>query len=119
MNSKRHSGLIITLIGAVGLMTLSSATVRADDGSSNREVAVNLNAGETYVVKGLSAGGTPAVHVINNPNALIVHGDAPGELVLLGASAGQWAIDVKTAEGEKVTYKVNVSSIAKPALDPG
>ncbi|HXZ87076.1 MAG TPA: pilus assembly protein N-terminal domain-containing protein [Candidatus Binataceae bacterium] len=82
-------------------------------------MAVSLNAGETYVIKGLSVGGTPAVHVINNPNALVVHGEAPGELVLLGASAGQWAIDVKTDEGEKVTYKVTVKAIAKPALEPG
>jgi pilus assembly protein CpaC len=118
MNFKRRSGLIITLIGAVGLVTLSSAAIRAAD-DTNREVAINLNAGETYVIKGLSTGGTPAVHVINNPNALVVHGEAPGELVLLGAAAGQWAIDVKTADGEKVTYKVNVTSIAKPPLEAG
>jgi pilus assembly protein CpaC len=117
MNSKRRSGLIITLISAVGLVVLSSAALRAAD-EANREVAVNLNAGESYVIKGLSAGGTPAVHVITNPNALIVHGEAPGELVLLGASAGQWAIDVKTAEGEKVTYKVSVKAIASPFSHP-
>lgn len=117
MDYKRRSGLIITLIGAIGFLVISSAAVRADD--SSREVAVSLNAGETYVIKGLSAGGTPAVHVINNPNALVVHGEAPGELVLLGASAGQWAIDVKTDEGEKVTYNVTVNAIAKPALAPG
>jgi len=118
MDYKRRSGLIISLIGAIGLLALSAAAVRAAD-DSDREVAVSLNAGETYVIKGLSVGGTPAVHVINNPNALVVHGEAPGELVLLGASAGQWAIDVKTAEGDKVTYKVTVTAIAKPAFEPG
>jgi pilus assembly protein CpaC len=118
MSYKRRSGMIISLIGAFGLVALSTASVRADD-SASREVAINLNAGETYVIKGLSTGGTPAVHVLNNPNALIVHGEAPGELVLLGAAAGQWAIDVKTADGEKVRYKVSVQSIAKPALEAG
>lgn len=118
MDYKRRTGLIITLIGAIGLLVLNSAAVRAAD-DSDRQVAVNLNAGETYVIKGLSVGGTPAVHVINNPNALVVHGEAPGELELLGASPGEWAIDVKTAEGEKVTYKVTINAIAKPALEPG
>ena len=32
----------------------------------------------------------------------------PGELALSGTSAGKWKIDVETAAGEKVTYKVNV-----------
>jgi pilus assembly protein CpaC len=118
MSRIRRNGMIISLIGALGLVALSTASVRADD-SASREVSVNLNAGESYVIKGLSTGGTPAVHVLNNPNALIVHGDAPGELVLLGAATGQWAIDVKTADGEKVRYNVSVQSIAKPPLVPG
>ena len=117
MSRIRRNGMIISLIGALGLVALSTASVRADD-SASREVSVNLNAGESYVIKGLSTGGTPAVHVLNNPNALIVHGDAPGELVLLGAATGQWAIDVKTADGEKVRYNVSVQSIAKPPLGP-
>lgn len=96
--------------GAAILLAASSGIISASDG--NREVIpVSLNAGETYVIKNLGADSTPAVHVIKNPNALVVHSGAPGQLVLLGADNGEWALDVTDADGAALTYKVDVHSI--------
>lgn len=78
-----------------------------------RQIAVKLNAGDTYLIKDLSAGATPAVHVVDNPNALVVNSEKPGELALVGESAGKWKIDVETAAGEKVSYKVDVAAVDK------
>ena len=112
----RGLGLSV-VIGAFVLM-IAPGMGRASSGDGAREVAVTLNAGESYVIKDLQSGSTPAVHVLKNPNALIVHSDAPGSLVLLGTSAGEWAIDVKTAEGEAVKYDVSVKAIANPFSNP-
>jgi pilus assembly protein CpaC len=107
------------LIGAISLIILGSGAVRAADNA--RQVSVTINRGDTYVIKDLSKDSTPAVRVIDNPGALIVHSEIPGQLVLLGAEAGQWAIDVKGSDGQKVTYKVSINSIANPSdkLAPG
>ena len=58
-----------------------------------------LNAGESYVINNVSPGEVPAVKVITNPHALVVHNEEPGKVVLLGAEAGEWTISVKTADG--------------------
>jgi len=100
----------------MGLLILSAGLTSGSDGrDSQRQIAVTLNPGETYVIKDLSAGATPAVHVMDNPNALIVNSERPGELALSGTAAGKWKIDVETAAGEKVTYKVNVGDGGSPA----
>src|SRR5712672_1866477 len=92
--------LVHSLLGGMGLLILSAGLARASDGrDSGRQIAITLNPGETYVIKDLSAGATPAVHVMDNPNALIVNSEKPGELALSG-----------TAAGEKVTYKVDVGA---------
>jgi Flp pilus assembly secretin CpaC len=110
MKAKGGRGLISSLLGGLGFLTLAAGLSAASDG---RQVAVTLNAGETYLIKDLSAGSTPAVHVVDNPNALIVNSGKPGELALVGESAGKWKIDVETAAGEKVSYKVEIAAIDK------
>ena len=103
----------------LALMLTAAAVVHAADDSSARKVIfVTLNAGETYVINNVSGGTTPAVHVLDNPHALIVSSDKPGEVVLVAAAAGQWAIDVTTADGEPLRYKVSVNAIANPFTDP-
>lgn len=108
----RSGSLIISLAGAIGLFALGLMPAAASNGSKARQVALTLNAGETYVIKNLSKSGTPAVHVVDNPSALIVHSEAPGQLMVVGAAAGKWSIDVKTADGEAVTYTVSVQPAA-------
>jgi pilus assembly protein CpaC len=110
-----------SIIGAAGLLIATSGIIAASDEANAKVVSVTLNAGETYVIKNLGEDNTPAVHVLKNPNALIVHSEAPGELVLLGAAAGQWALDVKDAAGDPITYRVNIKAIANPTdqLTPG
>ncbi|MGH7934400.1 MAG: type II and III secretion system protein family protein [Candidatus Binataceae bacterium] len=116
MKMKRGCGLAVSIMAATGFLILSTGFA-ADAGN---KVSVTINAGETYVINDLAKDSTPAVHVLKNPNALVVHSDKPGELVILGASAGQWAIDVQTAEGEKVSYDVSVNSLANSnPLKPG
>jgi pilus assembly protein CpaC len=111
----RSGSLIISLAGAIGLFALGLMPAVASNGPKARQVALTLNAGETYVIKNLSKNGTPAVHVVDNPNALIVHSEAPGQLLVVGAAAGKWSIDVKTADGEAVTYTVSVQPAASAA----
>jgi Flp pilus assembly secretin CpaC len=114
MKAKSGSGLVGSLLGGFGLLLLAASVTFASDATgSGRQVAVTLNAGETYLIKDLDAGATPAVHVLDNPNALVVNSDKPGELALQGESAGKWKIDVETAAGNKVSYKVEVA-----AMDP-
>jgi pilus assembly protein CpaC len=101
-------------------LTLTAAAVvhAADDASARKVIFVTLNAGETYVINNVSDGTTPAVHVFNNPHALIVSSDKPGEVLLVAAAAGQWAIDVTTADGQALRYKVSVNAIANPFTNP-
>src|SRR5271170_7817226 len=104
MKAREGRGLFCLLMGALGLLMVpfTAATAASADGS--RQVAVTLSAGESYTIKDISQSSTPGVHVIENPNALIVHGDVPGQLVVLGTSPGQWNINVETTAGDSVTY---------------
>jgi pilus assembly protein CpaC len=79
--------------------------------SEPSEMSLNLNAGESYVINNVSPGETPAVNVITNPHALVVHNEEPGKVVLLGAEAGEWTVAVKTADGGNVKYDVTVKAI--------
>jgi Flp pilus assembly secretin CpaC len=122
MKTQISRELVWSLLGGLGLLILSAGFVSASDGTAStdaaartaRQVSVTLNAGETYVIKGLSQGDTPAVRVRENPNALVVRSEVPGQLALRAASAGEWAIDVKNDAGENVTYKVAVKAPANP-----
>ena len=75
-------------------------------------MALALNAGESYVINNVSPGEAPAVNVIANAHALVVHNEEPGKVVLLGAEAGEWTVSVKTADGNTVKYDVTVKSVA-------
>ena len=89
--------------------------------SAPRQENINLNAGESQVIENLSPDSKPAIRVIQNEHALVVHNEDPSKLVLLGAEKGKWAISVKLKDGEDVTYNINVNSIknAGAPLAPG
>jgi len=81
--------------------------------SAGTEMSLALNAGESYVINNVAPGEAPAVKVVTNPHALVVHNEEPGKVVLLGAEAGEWTVSIKTAAGEQINYDVTVKSIAK------
>jgi Flp pilus assembly secretin CpaC len=107
IRKKLRSGrkLIAVAVGALGFFVFTGYQLA---GSEARTVAVTLGTGEAYTIQDVSMGSTPAVRVVSNPGALVVHTDAPGKIVLLGAAAGSWNIDVTLANGERVTYAVEV-----------
>jgi hypothetical protein len=134
--ANRGWSLIAILMAALGLLLLSGRPVRAQewtrqDNPQNQDkpqkqakrriIPVTINKGETYVISDVSEGGAPGVKPVANPNALVVRTDAPGKIVLVGADAGHWNLDVTLASGEKVTYKVSVKALAPPQgnLTPG
>ena len=96
-------------LAAISMLMLQPGLLLAAD-SGGAEMSVALNAGESYIINNVSPGEVPAVKVIANPHALIVHNEEPGRVVLLGAEAGEWNISVKTADGQ-VNYDVRVRSV--------
>jgi pilus assembly protein CpaC len=111
MKAKRGCGLLPWLVAAVSVLMFRPGLVFAAD-SAATEMSLNLNAGESYVISNVNPGETPAVKVITNPHALVVHNEEPGKIVLLGAEAGEWKIAVKTAAGSQIDYDVTVRSVA-------
>ena len=105
------------------MLMLQPGLLHAAD-SAGAEMSIALNAGESYIINNVSPGEVPAVKVIANPHALVVHNEEPGKVVLLGAEAGEWNISVKTADGP-VNYDVRVKSVGSafdinhPATSPG
>lgn len=91
------------------MLMLQPGLLHAAD-SAGAEMSIALNAGESYIINNVSPGEVPAVKVIANPHALVVHNEEPGKVVLLGAEAGEWNISVKTADGP-VNYDVRVKSV--------
>jgi Flp pilus assembly secretin CpaC len=104
--SRKLSALAVIAFGLVVLVG------RQGVASETRTVPVTINTGEAYTIGNVSPDSTPGVKVVSNPSALIVHTDAPGKIVLQGAAAGTWDIDVTLATGEKVTYAVDVRPAA-------
>ena len=129
--ANRGRNLIAVLMAVLGLLLLSGRPVRAQEWTKQdkpqkkqakrRIIPVTINKGETFVISDVSEGGAPGVKPVSNPNALVVRTDAPGKIVLVGADAGHWNLDVTLASGEKVTYKVSVKALAPPQgdLNPG
>jgi pilus assembly protein CpaC len=72
--------------------------------------SITINRGETYVIKGLSAGSSPEVKPIDNPKALIVNKQPDGNLLVLGADAGIEAVQVQMADGKQEIYTFTVKS---------
>jgi pilus assembly protein CpaC len=124
MNAKRGCGVLPWLVAAISMLMLRPGLLFAAD-SGVTEMSVTLNKGESYVINNVSPGETPAVKVITNPHALVVHNEEPGKVVLLGAEAGEWTISVKTANGGQTEYDVTVRAIASindinhPGTSPG
>ncbi|MFZ0677065.1 type II and III secretion system protein family protein [Candidatus Binatus sp.] len=122
MKSTRGWGLLPWLVAAFSVLALRPGLLFADEGTT---MALSLNAGESYVINNVSPGETPAVSVITNPHALVVHNEEPGKVVLLGAEAGEWTVAVKTSDGTTVKYDVTVKSVGSvfninhPANAPG
>jgi pilus assembly protein CpaC len=121
MKTRRGSGTIDLLPWLVVAMSLFlSQPARAAD-SAPRQEAINLNAGQSQVIENLNPDSKPAIKVIQNGHALVVHNEDPSKLVLLGAEEGKWTISAKLKDGEDVIYNINVSAIrnASAPLDPG
>jgi pilus assembly protein CpaC len=111
MNSRRGCGLLPWLLAAMSLLLLRPGAVLAAD-SSEQQMSLTINAGESYVIDNVSPGSTPSVSVIDNPHALVVHDEEPGKVVLLGAEPGHWDIKVKLASGTLADYDVQVKAVA-------
>jgi Flp pilus assembly secretin CpaC len=124
MKAQRGYGLLLWLVAAISMLMLQPSLLLAAD-SAGTEISVALNVGENYIINNLSPGDVPAVKVITNPHALIVHNEGPGKVSLLGAEAGEWNISVKTAAGDQVNYDVTVKSVGSvfdinhPGTSPG
>jgi len=117
----RGRKLMAALILLSGVSVLNTSFATAAE-ANHRTVSVTINKGETYTIEGVSKNvSSPGIKVTNNPNALVVRTDAPGKIILVGADAGTWNLEVTLANGEKVTYAVNVKSEAPPqgSLVPG
>jgi pilus assembly protein CpaC len=123
MKTKAGYGLVAWMVAAAGVLMLQPAMLLAAD-SGGTDMSLAINAGETYVINNVSPGETPAIKVISNPNALVVHNDEPGKVVLLGAAAGEWTVSVKTPDGQ-INYDVTVNAVSDindinhPGTSPG
>jgi hypothetical protein len=119
----KHRSLPTTaLAGFIFAAALSVATVRplrADNAVQTQ--TINLHAGQARIIDHLKIDSKPVIRVIENPYALVVHGETPGQLLLLGADRGHWEITVTREDGAQVAYEVAVAAIADRAtpLDPG
>ncbi len=117
MKTHRGCGVLPWLLVAMGLLLGRPGYVLAD--STPRHESISMNAGETQVIDNLKPDAKPAVKVIENPNALVLHNDDPHKLVLLGAEGGKWEISVKLNDGEDVVYDVAVHSINPASASDG
>src|ERR1700690_2721667 len=106
----RSSPTMAVAAGFIVAAALSIATarpLRADNAVQSQ--TINLNAGQARVIDHLKLDSKPVIRVIENPNALVVHGETPGQLLLLGAERGQWEVTVTRDDGSQVAYEVNVA----------
>jgi Flp pilus assembly secretin CpaC len=99
------------LAAAISMLMLRPGLLFAAD-SAATAMSLALNAGESYVINNVSPGTTPAIKVVTNPHALVVHNEEPGKVVLLGAESGEWTVSVKMADGGLVNYDVTVKAVA-------
>src|SRR5208282_5257531 len=113
MKARQGCGLLPWLVAAISMLMLRPSLLLAAD-SAGTEMSLALNAGESYVINNVSPGDAPAVKVITNPHALVVHNEEPGKVVLLGAESGEWTVSVKMADGGQVNYDVTVKSVSNP-----
>ncbi|HUY27835.1 MAG TPA: pilus assembly protein N-terminal domain-containing protein [Candidatus Binataceae bacterium] len=121
-SSRRRFGLWTVVTAAA--WTIAIAGARAASAGSDEpaaQIPLTLTAGESYTIEGLAPGSTPAVRVIENAHALVIHGETPGKLILLGAERGRWIVTVIRSDGHPAAYDVAVNSVATPGapLKPG
>jgi Flp pilus assembly secretin CpaC len=102
----RGRSVMAVTVAFFGLLILAGRQAAAS--AETRTVPITINTGEAYTIPDVSPDSTPGVKVVSNPSALVVHTDTPGKIVLLGAAAGSWDINVTLSSGEKVTYAVDV-----------
>src|SRR5271167_3787700 len=107
------------LLAAATVSLLTARPLHAANAAAS--VTINLNAGQTRIIDHLKIGCRPSIRVIENANALVMHGETPGQLVLLGAERGEWEVTVTRDDGALVAYRVDVDAIADSAtpLDAG
>jgi len=122
MKTKRLSSIAIAaaLFLAVVLSIASALPLRAETTATVAQ-SITLNAGESHVIDHLMKDAKPRIRILENPNALIVHDEIPGQLVLLGAARGKWQITVTLEDGVQVAYLVSIAAISpgSSSLDAG
>ncbi|HTW86650.1 MAG TPA: pilus assembly protein N-terminal domain-containing protein [Candidatus Binataceae bacterium] len=101
------------LFGTLPLIALTAHRAVSDDTTAVK-VPITLNTGETYVIKDLDSSATPAIRVLDNPHALVIHSEVPGELTVQGAEAGEWQIHTTSTGGGSITYDVAVNDVPSP-----
>jgi Flp pilus assembly secretin CpaC len=111
--SARTHAISAGLLLAVFVSLATALPLRADQAPTLQ--TINLDAGQSRVIDHLKVGSKPIIRVIENPYALLVHGETPGQLLLLGAGRGQWDITVTRDDGTRAAYRVNVAAIADHA----
>jgi pilus assembly protein CpaC len=111
MKTRRGSGTIDLLPWLLVAMSLLLGQPAKAADSTVRQEGINLSAGQSQVIENLDPNTKPAIQIIQNPHALVVHNDDPSKLVLLGAEEGKWTISVRLKDGEDVRYNIAVSAI--------
>ena len=118
----KHKSIRTTAALAAFLLSAAlSLALPARAETAVQSQTINLNAGQTRIIDHLKTDSKPAIRVIKNPHALVIHGETPGQLVLLGAENGQWEVTVTRDDGAQIAYLVDVAAIADSTtpLDPG
>jgi Flp pilus assembly secretin CpaC len=107
------------LLLALVLSIASALPLRAETPPVSQ--TLNLDRGQARLIDHLMKGTKPAIRVIDNPLALIIHDEVPGQVLLLGADRGQWEVTVTRDDGTRVAYQVHVAAIVSgsTSLDPG
>jgi len=121
MKTNRLSTIAIAaaLLLALVLSIASALPLRAE--TPPRSQTLNLDRGQSQLIDHLMKDSKPTIRVIDNPHALILHDEVPGQVLLLGAERGQWEVTVTRDDGLRVAYQVHVAAIASgsTSLDPG
>jgi Flp pilus assembly secretin CpaC len=111
-------GVLAGFLCAAVLSLASARPLRAE--SAIPAQTLNLNAGQTQIIDHLKKDAKPTVHVVANPDAMVMHDETPGQVLLLGVERGQWDVTVTREDGSQVAYHVVVAAIADHTapLDP-
>jgi pilus assembly protein CpaC len=117
------SGLRKTLRswGVALLLLIAQMLAYAPRCRAQETMAVGLKAGETFILAGLAADSTPQVHFADNPNCFLLECSGPGKCSVLGAQAGHGSVSARLDNGDRIVYRIAVSSVSRPGqpLEPG